>query len=75
LKKLDIGQSFLNREPIIGVNFQHNDYVNIISGKHANKSGSLVTVVKLEPEPLFILELESGFDVEVYQSEIKHIVL
>jgi hypothetical protein len=75
LKKINLGQSFLNREPIIGVNFQHNDYVNVISGKHAGNSGSLVTLVKLEPEPLFVLELESGFDVEVSQSEIKNVVL
>ena len=71
MSNTDIGQIFLNREAIDGVNFKHNDYVLVVSGKHLGKTGSLVTVLNLKPEPLFILELESGFDVEVYQSEIK----
>ena len=39
-----IGQSFLNREPIPGVWFQHNDYVRVVSGEHSGKTGALVTV-------------------------------
>jgi hypothetical protein len=68
----DIGQAFLDHTPIPGVLFEHNDYVRISGGAHAGKSGSLVTVLGLEPEPKFLLELESGFDVEVMQSHIKH---
>lgn len=70
MKPADLGQAFLNHEAIDGVVFAHNDYVHILQGKHAGKSGSLVTVRSLEPEPLFIIELEPGFDVEVLQSEI-----
>ena len=66
----DIAQLFLNREPIQGVRFQHNDYVCVIAGAHVGKTGSLVTVPNLEPEPRYILELESGRDVEVLQSEL-----
>ena len=72
MNKADIGQAFLNHEAITGVAFEHNAFVEIISGQHAGKAGSLVTVIELMPEPLFIVELESGFDVEVYQSQIKH---
>lgn len=71
MQKSEIGQAFLNREVIDGVSFNHNDYMFVVSGKHAGNYGSLVTVLNLEPEPLFILELESGLDVEVYQSEVK----
>ena len=77
MNKADIGQSFLNHEPIAGVKFEHNDYVHIIGGMYVGKSGSLVAVSELGPEPLFIIELdgpdypESGCDVEVLQSEIK----
>lgn len=67
----DIGQAFLDRVSIPEVSFWHNDYVHVVSGPHAGSSGSLVTVLSLQPEPRFVLELESGFDVEVYQSEIK----
>lgn len=63
-------QEFLNREPITGVNFEHDDFVLVLSGMHAGKKGSLVSLVSLAPEPIFTLELESGFDVEVKQSQI-----
>lgn len=68
---MDIGQAFLNREEIVGVLFIHNDYVRVVSGELSGSFGSLVTVLELEPEPLFILELETGFDVRVRQSEIE----
>ncbi len=49
----------------------HNDYVRVVSGELEGSFGSLVTVLELEPEPLFVLELETGFDVNVRQSEIE----
>lgn len=66
-----LGQAFLDRAEIRGVKFWHNDYVRVVAGPHAGASGSLVTVLSLQPEPRFVLELESGFDVEVLQSEIQ----
>jgi len=68
----DLEQAFLNREPIDGVLYFHNDFVRVVAGPHGGTAGSLVTVLSLEPEPRFVLELESGFDVEVLQSEIAH---
>lgn len=66
----ELSQAFLNQAPIEGVTYSHNDYVEIVSGTHEGKFGSLVTVLQLMPEPLFVLELESGIDVEVLQSQI-----
>ena len=63
-------QMFLNREPIEGVRYWHNDYVRIVAGENAGESGSLVSVIELTPEPVFLVELESGFDVQVRQSEV-----
>jgi hypothetical protein len=67
----DLAQAFLDRVSIPGITFWHNDYVRVVSGTHSGSAGSLVTVLSLQPEPRFVLELESGFDVEVYQSEIE----
>ncbi|WP_028453908.1 hypothetical protein [Chitinilyticum litopenaei] len=67
----DFMQAFLNHDPIEGLEFEHNDYVLIVNGVHAGKLGSLVMVLELLPEPKFIVELESGFDVEVLQSELR----
>jgi hypothetical protein len=69
----DLGQSFVNREPIDGVLYLHNDPVRIIAGAHKGASGSLVTVISLKPEPRFVVELEAGRDVEVAQSEIERV--
>lgn len=66
----DVNQTFLNREPILGVRFSHNDLIRIAAGVHAGGVGSLVAVLALEPEPLFVVELESGLDAQVLQSEI-----
>lgn len=65
-------QAFLNREPIPGVKFEHDDFVLVLSGMHAGNRGSLVCLLSLGPEPIFILELESGFDIEIKQSQIEH---
>ncbi len=72
MKSQDIDQAFFDHTQIPGVVFECNDYVHIVGGPYSGKSGSLVTVIALEPEPEFILELESGFDIEVRQSYIKH---
>ena len=67
----DFSQAFLNRDPIPGVMYLHDDFVRVVAGAHQGASGSLVAVLTLEPEPRFVLEVESGFDVEVSQSEIE----
>lgn len=69
----DFGQAFLDREEIPGVEHSHNDLVRVVAGAHAGSMGSLVTVLTVSPEPRFVLELESGFDVEVLQSEIERV--
>lgn len=69
----NLGKVFLERVDIPGVMFRHNDYVRVINGPQFGATGSLVTVLSLIPEPRFVLELESGFDVEVLQSEIQYV--
>ena len=72
MRPTTLAQNFLDHTPIHGVEYEHNDFVRIVKGAYAGKSGSLVSVLGLEPEPQFVLELESGFDVEVFQSELAH---
>jgi ribosomal protein S4E len=73
MSTMDLGLAFLDRTPIPGVRFQHNNFVRITGGEHAGKAGSLVTILTLSPEPLFVVELESGYDVRVPQSELSFI--
>lgn len=69
----DFGTEFLAHRPIPGVRFEHNDFVRIISGEHKGKTGSLVSLNSLGKDPIFTLELESGFDIEIPQSAIERI--
>jgi hypothetical protein len=74
MQQADLTQAFLSHIPIDGVEFEHNDYVQIISGIYIGKFGSLVTVLELLPDPKFIVELENGFDVEIFQSQLKAVI-
>jgi hypothetical protein len=65
-----LSQVFLDGEDIPGVSFRHNDAVRIIQGAHAGAVGAIVALLSLEPEPLFVIELTSGRDVEALQSEV-----
>lgn len=65
-----VAQTFLNREPIDGVRFFHNDLVRVLSGESVGLKGSLVTIMALDPEPRYLVELESGWDVQVWQSQL-----
>lgn len=67
-------QAFLSHAPISGVVFEHNDFVLVVSGIHTGSKGTLASLISLTPEPIFILELESGFDVEIKQSELAYAV-
>jgi hypothetical protein len=68
---IDHHNTFLAHKPIDGVRFEHNDPVRIVAGEHKGKNGSLVSVEEIGEDPLYLLELDSGFDVRVRQSEIE----
>jgi hypothetical protein len=70
-----LAQAFLNGDSIPGVAYAHNEYVRVVFGPHAGDSGSLVTVLATLPEPKYILEADSGRDIEVFQSEIARVEL
>jgi len=68
---MDLMALFLDHAPIDGVHFGHNDCVRVLGGQYAGQVGSLITLVSLQPEPAFVVELESGGDVVVAQSNLK----
>jgi len=62
---------FLAHRRIIGVAFEHDDYVHITAGEHKGKKGSLVSVEELGEDPVYLVELEAGSDALVRQSAIE----
>jgi len=58
-------------KPVGGVNFSHDDLVTILTGAHAGNVGSLVSIEQLEPEVVFQVEIDSGFNVVARQADIE----
>jgi hypothetical protein len=63
--------AFLANEPLPGVTFKHHEFVKVASGENVGSAGSLISVEDLGVDPVFVLELESGIDVLVRQSQIE----
>lgn len=69
--ELDIHNRWLSGDQLTGVRFMMNDYVEVRSGHHIGESGSVVSVIKFEPNTSYIVETESGKDIEVREEEIE----
>lgn len=66
----NLAQAFLDREAVAGVAYRHNDYVRVIGGPFQGENGSLVSLLAIETDAVFLVELETGGDVEVNQSQL-----
>ena len=69
-RSTDIDQAFLRQEYVVGVEYRHNESVEVVSGPHTGEQGSLASLVSLEPEPEFIMEAASSQDIQVRQSSL-----
>ena len=58
-------------KPVGGVHFAHDDLVTILAGEHTGNVGSLVAIEQLEPEVVFLVEIDSGFNVPARQADIE----
>ena len=67
----DLHKDWLGGARVSGVFFLMNDYVQVISGKHVGELGSVVSISKLEPLPFYVIETETGTDIEVIETEIQ----
>lgn len=67
---LHIYNSWLGGKKIDGVEFLHNSYVEVTEGEHKGATGSVVSLVTLGTDARYIVEKESGFDIEVAENEI-----
>ena len=58
-------------EALQGVEYELNDLVEVLAGTHAGERGTVIAPVEFEPEPVFVVELSTGTDVEVAQSLLR----
>ena len=67
-----IGDRWMAGEEIPGVTFALNDQVEILEGPNAGEGGSVIFLVALRPEPLYLVERGSGKgDVRLRQSALR----
>lgn len=71
MNTLELNQAFLAGESIQGLRFRHNGYASVLSEPHAGLAGSLVSLLSLDLEAMFVIELEPGMDAEVTQNDIQ----
>lgn len=69
--EFDLDNRWLSGDQLTGVRFRINDYVEVHSGQHIGESGSVVSVTKFEPNTSYIVETESGKDIEFREEEIE----
>ena len=68
----EISQAFFNNSEIEYVNFRYNDYILIYNGYERGKYGSIISLISLLPEPIYLVELEGNEgDRQIPQSSIR----
>lgn len=64
-------QRWLAGEVIPEVGFHLNDSVLVVAGSLAGSVGAVISLERMDPEPSYIVELGSGNDVHLLQSQIQ----
>lgn len=67
----EIEAAFFSQQRGGAVKFCYNDTVEVISGDHAGKKGTVVLLIDLEPEAKYMLSLSDGSDIEELESALK----
>ncbi|QYX65839.1 hypothetical protein K2227_05815 [Shewanella putrefaciens] len=67
---LEVHNSWLSGVKIDGANFIHNSYVEVVAGEHKGATGSVVSLVAVGTDARYIVEKDTGFDIEVAENEI-----
>jgi hypothetical protein len=63
-------EDFKAGRPLPGVALAHDDLVTIGAGEHAGNVGSIVALADLCDDPVYRVEIDSGFEVDVAQSNL-----
>ena len=55
-----VDELWFNQQSVPGAAFKLNDSVEITAGVHAGKSGAVMSLETLEPEPVYVVEMSDG---------------
>jgi hypothetical protein len=68
----EVNNLWYKSQPIEGIAFGLNDSVRIKSGDLAGQAGSVISIIPIEPIPIYLIELDNnGADVQIKQSELE----
>jgi hypothetical protein len=71
----ELDNLWFNGEAIPGATFALNDPVRITNGVHLGELGSVLSLISLEPFPVYVVELGcDGATIEVTQTELERAV-
>ena len=72
MTQTELDNLWFNGEAIPGATFALNDPVRITNGAHLGKLGGVLSLISLEPLPVYIVELGSdGTTIEVPEIELE----
>ena len=70
----EIEERWFAGETILNIKFRLNDEVSIRQGIHTGKAGAIITLLRIKPEPEYLVELGTGEgEVKVFQSKLQKI--
>ena len=68
----EVHKLWYNFQQIEGITFGLGDWVGIKAGDYTGQFGSVISILSLEPIPIYLIELgTTGADVQVRQSELE----
>ena len=66
----EIEDKFFAGLPTDKTKFAINAAVSILSGAHKGEAGSVISILSIEPQTKYLVELNSGMDIPVAESDL-----
>ena len=66
-----LGDRWLRGEPLPGVAFAQHERVTIAGGSRGGRTGGVLLLLAVAPEPLYLVALDGGGDLKVRQSALR----
>lgn len=64
---------WMQQENIPAASFRMNDSVEVVEGDLSGEKGCLISLIELEPEPVYLVETSDGSEVRLEESQLKPI--
>lgn len=68
----EIEDRWYSGKSMLGISFNLNDFVGVKTGKHEGKTGDVIALLRMNPEPEYVVEVGGGKDqnIKAFQSNL-----